>query len=178
MHDSQLKRSTFVTGLAWAFILLGGFAASVSLLQYAMTSISLPHDVMQVAASQADTHIREFARLIFGHLQLIFLALSAVFVTTLVASIGLLKRINVARIVFVGLMVFGILWNIASTVLVYYFVPLTPDVLTAWSSPPEWPFSIVSNILFVFGLSLSLTCIGLFWWIAWRLVSEEVRREF
>ena len=178
MDDSRLAHSTFVTALAWVFVLLAGFGALVCLLQSVMVALMSPHEAVQQIAYTSNVHVRDFARFIFGHLSAIFRVLLLVFVATLGASIGLLKRNNAARIAFLGLMGLGILWNLVSLVLMYYFFSLLPDVLATPASPPEWPFRLVRNIVFVFGTCLSIACIGLFWWIARRLLADDVRREF
>src|SRR4249919_3163725 len=63
------QRSTLVTGVAWTFIVLGGFAAFVCLMQMIMVAVIFPHGVMPRIASQGDALVGEFARLIFNHIQ-------------------------------------------------------------------------------------------------------------
>lgn len=141
-----------------------------------MIVVMFPHGVMQPTGSEIRTHTRDFARLVFDHAQLILFVLLLLFLTTAAASIGLRKRLRWARNAFIALMGVGIVWNVTSIVLTYYFLPLMSDAL---SSPVlQWPFNILSNILYVFSFMLSIGCIGLFWWIAARLVSEDARREF
>jgi hypothetical protein len=113
--DSPLaQRSMLVTEVAWVFVILGGFAACVCLMQIIMIAVVFPRGVMPQIVSQGDALVREFARLIFNHIQLIFLLLLLIFATTFAAAIGLLKRENWARVVFIGLMGLGIAWNVAS----------------------------------------------------------------
>ena len=179
MGDLPLvQRSTLVTGVAWIFIVLGAFAALVCLMQSIMIAVVFPHGVMPQIVSQGDALVREFARLIFSHVQLIFISLLLIFVTTFAAAIGLLKRKNWARAVFIGLMSFGVLWNVASILLVYYFLPSMSEVFTNQSPALQAQFNIMRNIAVVFSIAMFCGFVGLFGWIARRLASAEIRREF
>lgn len=167
-----------VTGVAWIFIVLGGFAALVCLMQIIMVAVTFPHAVMPRIAGPGDALVHEFARLIFNHIQLIFLSLLLVFATTVAVAVGLLKRENWARIVFVCLMGLGIAWNVASIVLVYYFLPSMSEVMNDEPAALQAQFNIMRNILAVLGLAMFSGFVGLFGWILRRLVSKEIRREF
>jgi len=173
-----MQRSTLVTVVAWVFIVLSGFAAFVCVVQSIMIATLFPHGVTQQIGSQPGTHVHEFARLIFDHIQLIFVLLLLVYATTFTAAVGLLKRHNWARIVFIGLMGLGVAWNVASIILMYYFLPSTSEMVTTSSLALPDHFNVMRNVVFVFGLTMSIGFIVLFGWIARRLVSEEVRSEF
>ena len=179
MHDLPLpQRTALVTGIAWIFIVLGGFAAFVCLMQSVMIAVVFPHGVMPQTVTQGDALVREFARLILNHVQLIFLSLLLIFVATFAVAIGLLKRQNWARVVFIGLMGFGIVWNVASIILVYYFSPSMSEAFTNRLPALQAQFNILRNIAVVFSLAMFSGFIALFGWIARRLLSEEIRREF
>jgi hypothetical protein len=172
------QRSTLVTGVAWIFIVLGVFAALVCLMQVIMIAVTFPQGVMPRIASQGDALVHEFARLIFNHVQLIFLSLLLVFAITVAAAVGLLKREKWARMVFIGLMGLGIAWNVASIVLVYYFLPATSQVINDEPAALQAQFNILRNIAVVFSLATFGGFVGLFGWILKRLLSDELRREF
>ena len=104
------SRSGFVTALAWLFIVLGGFATLMGLLQNLMINLLLPIAVREEGAKDPPWA----AAFMFDYIHLIFLGFLAVSALTLAAAIGLLLRRNWARLVFIGLMGFGILWNLAS----------------------------------------------------------------
>lgn len=171
-------RSTLVTGVAWIFIVLGGFAALVCLLQIVMVSVAFPHGVMPRIASPGDALVHGFARLIFNHIQSIFVSLLLLFAATVAVAVGLLKRENWARMAFVGLMVLGIAWNVASIVLVYYFLPSMSDVINDEPAALQAQFNIMRNIAAVLGFAMFSGFVGLFGWILGRLISDEIRREF
>lgn len=172
------RHSVFVTAVAWVFIALAGFAAFVCVLESIMIAVTFPHGVLLQGAIQPETHVREFARVFFSHVQLIFILLLLIFALTLAAAIGLLKRKDWARIAFVGLMGFGIAWNIAGVVLMFYFLPSMAEVLANQSPAYAAQFNLMRNVVFVFDFVMDVGFIGLFAWIMHRLASDDVRREF
>src|SRR5215813_11094043 len=98
-------RSTFVTVLAWIFIVLSSFATLVSILQNIMIALVFPAAEMQAAATQAKSHpgVPWIASWMFEHFQVFFLFFFVMAAISLAASIGLLKRKNWARLLFVSL---------------------------------------------------------------------------
>src|SRR6478672_6650334 len=100
-----VPQSSFVTVLAWIFIVLAGFATLISILQNVMISLMFPIEEMQAAMVQAK-HKQDmpvFAEFMFSHFQLFFLSFLVVSSVTLVSAIALLKRKNWARVLFIGL---------------------------------------------------------------------------
>src|SRR5260370_42306961 len=107
------NRSAFVTGLAWTFIALGGFAPLIALLQNIMLTLMFPMDEMRSAMHEADkAHpMPPLFRFMFDNFRLFFASFLAVSALTLVSAICLLKRQNWPRLIFIGIMAFGILSN-------------------------------------------------------------------
>ena len=58
-----------------------------------------------------------FAAFMFSHFQLFFLLVLLLSAFTLISSIGLLKRLNWARLCFIGVMVFGIVYQLGGLVI-------------------------------------------------------------
>lgn len=93
------------------------------------------------------------------------------------ASTGLLLRRNWARLLFVALLIIAIIGSVAGTfVMVLFFKDVTQPI-PAGVAPPRGfqSFAVIAgatNVLFVFGF------LALFGWIAKRLLSAEIRREF
>jgi hypothetical protein len=172
-------KSAFITALAWVFIVLGGFATLISVLQNIMIAVLMPMDEMAKVAEQArnDEHMPWFAAMMFQHMRLFFLAFLVVCSTTLAGAIGLLLRKNWARILFIALMALGILWNVAAMVFTVVFVTSLPV-------PPGSPagfadqFETMSRIMMAFNIVLAIAFTALFGWILKRLMSDDIRREF
>jgi hypothetical protein len=72
--ESAPSRSSFVTVLAWVFIVLAGFATLMSLFQNVMLALVFPADEMRTAMHEAkrDQQLSGFARFMFEHFRLIF----------------------------------------------------------------------------------------------------------
>ena len=78
----------FVTGLAWTFIGLSGFATLVAVLQNVMISVMLPPETLH-APARGTEDLPAFAQFMFSHPRMIFAGFLAVSVITLVSAIGL-----------------------------------------------------------------------------------------
>jgi hypothetical protein len=168
-----------VTVIAWIFILLAGFATLIAILQNIMIALIFPVAEMQAAATQAKNQpgVPWFASWMFSHFQVFFLLFLVVSASTLTASIGLLKRRNWARLLFVTLMALGILWNIAGLVLMFFFFSSFSDVVPANQQAADH-FDVMVKIMFAVNGLMVVAFIWLFGWIIKRLVSEDIRREF
>lgn len=170
-------QSTFVTVLAWLFIVGAGFAVLISALQNIMINTMMPiADIPPPSGPDAD-RIPGFFKFMFSNLRLVFFSFFVISVATLVSAIGLLKRRNWARLVFIGLLALGIVWNIAGLVLQQTF-------MSSMGVPAEAPphiraeFERTASFMLVFGMVFVLGFSALFGWLIKRLMSTKVRLEF
>lgn len=177
------QRSTFVTVVAWVFIVLSGFATVISILQNILVfTVFRDAEINQAMRANAAGSMPAAAAFMAEHFHLFFLAFLLVSTFTLASSIGLLKRRNWARLSFVGIMVLGILWNLGGLVLQFLMFSSMEEPFSAGGPHPGLrasPFSMtllvgmaVVNVLLAVGLSV------LFGWIAKRLLAPAVREEF
>jgi hypothetical protein len=173
-------RSTFVTALAWIFIVLAGFATLISVLQNIMVTVMFPVAEMQAAADQAKKTERMpwFAAFMIQNMRLFFFAFLMLSTATVVSAIGLLKRRNWARLLFVALMSFGILWNVAGVVLSFVFFSSMPPVPSTAPNGFADQFELMSKVMIGFNILLAAGFTVLFGWIIKRLTSNEIRHEF
>lgn len=180
MADVQ-QRSTFVTAVAWVFIVLSGFATVISILQNIMVfTVFRGPEFRQ--AMHPSAGMPAAAAFMAEHFHLFFLAFLLISAFTLASSVGLLKRRNWARLSFVGVMALGILWNLGGLVLQFLMFSSMWEPFSAvepHSGLRAGPFSMtllvgmaVVNVLLATGLSV------LFGWIAKRLLAPAVREEF
>lgn len=173
-------RSTFVTVVAWIFIVLAGFATLISFLQNIMIAMMFPAAEMEKAANQVATEPNApwFATFMFNHFQLFFLAFLVVSASALTAAIGLLLRKNWARILFVAIMGMGILWNVAAVVMMFIFVSSFLDIPASahQHAPPQ--FDVMFKVMMGFNLLMVLGFCGLFGWIIKKLMSGDIKHEF
>ena len=179
IQPQPVPRSTFVTVLAWIFIVLSAFATLISILQNVMIALVFPVAEMQAAASQAKDQpgMPWFASWMFEHVQIFFLCFLLASASSLAASIGLLKRKNWARLLFVTLMALAVAWNIAGVALMFFFLSSFGDVAAAHQAAGEH-FDLVFKVMFAFNMVIVVAFVCLFGWIIKRLVSEDIRREF
>ena len=177
--NTPTVRSTFVTVVAWIFIVLSGFTTLIAILQNIMIAFMFPLAEMQAAANQAKNQpgVPWFASWMFNHFQVFALFFLVVSASALTASIGLLKRQNWARLLFVTLMALGIAWNVAGLVLMLFFFSSFSDAMPA-NQPGVEQFDVMFKVMFAFNSLIVVAFCCLFGWIIKRLVSEEIRREF
>jgi len=168
-----------VTVLAWIFIVLGGFVTLVSVLQNIMVRFIFPIGQMRAAQGQVRGHAEMpwFAAWMFDHFQYFFLFFLAVSVAMLSAAVGLLRRRNWARILFVGFMGLGIIWNIGGLIAMSFFM-LSFAQMVPVNQPGAEQFGLMFKIMFAFNAVVAIGIAWLFGWIIKRLTSEAIRGEF
>lgn len=113
--EEPQKRSTFVTVIAWIFIVLTGFGTFITALQNVMVRIMFDDEIkgqMKAAQTESGMEMPSFFTTMFDNFELIFLAFFIFNLIALICSIGLLKRKNWARIIIICIMGVGIAWNI------------------------------------------------------------------
>lgn len=175
--NSTTTRSTFVTVVAWIFIVLSGIGTAISILQNIMIQTMFTGPEMERALqAPPPPGTPPFATFMADHFQLFFAAFLIASVLMLASSIGLLKRKNWARLIVVGLMMLGIAWNLGGLVLqLTMFSSMQESFAKAPGAPNMKSFMVAMAIfsaLFALGMSV------LFGWIIKRLLSPAVVAEF
>lgn len=171
------QRSNFINVLAWIFIVLGGFATFMSILQNIMIRTMFPKEQMAQAMQQAEKteQMPAFANFMFSHFDLFLLFFLVVSATSLIAAIALLKRKNWARIIFIVLMILGILWNVGGLVLQFTMFSSMPEMASK-GAPPE--FEKMMLIMKIASVVMVIAVSTLFAWIIKKLTSAPIRDEF
>lgn len=172
------ERSGFVTGLAWFFIVTGGFATFISLMQNIMIYYLFPRDEFKQAIAEQGgaEQMPALMTFMFGHIEWFFMAFLIVAVFTLVSAIGLLKRKNWARLIFITLMSLGIVWNVVGVGVQFVMFDAFP-MMPADEQMPE-DLEKVMHIMQGFMLAFVITIIGLCAWIIRKLTSDTIKTEF
>ncbi len=171
------QHSNFVNVLAWIFIILGGFATFMSILQNIMIQTMFPKEQMDQAIQQAEKtdQIPAFANYMFNHFDLFFLFFLVVSATSLIAAIALLKRKNWARITFIVLMALGICWNVGGLVLQFTMFGSMPEMASK-GAPPE--FERMMLIMKIASVIMVVAISSLFGWVIKKLTSAPIKAEF
>ena len=173
-------RSGFVNVVAWVFIVLGAFSTLIAALQNLMMTLVFPLDEMRQSMDQAE-HAQPMPgwfRFMFDHIRLWFALYLLLSVVTLVSAIGLLRRANWARLVFIGIMAIGLLWNLSGLAMPFLMSSFLPQLPPTAPNDFQQTFELMMNVMMVVTVVISLAVAGLFAWIIKRLVSTDVKREF
>lgn len=176
--DVQPLCSSFVTAVAWVFIALCGFTTLISILQNVMVNTLMPLDQMQKAATAPGVpEMPAFFRFMMGNVRLFFASFLVVSAATLGAAVGLLKRKNWARLLFIIILSLGIVWNIGGMALQFFIMQDFPKPVGA---SPEFAASLstMRTVIMVFSALMALAFSALFGWLIKRLAAVEIQREF
>jgi len=175
------SRSTFVTVLAWIFIAGAGMVVFIAILQAIMFVFVFPPTDEILSASRMPPEFQQMPavfRFMVENVFLFFVLFWSLAVVTLFAAIGLLYRKNWARLGFIGLMGFAILWNLGGLWLQHAMFSSFPAIPA--SAPPDFAAGFetaaivmrIGSVVFAVGVSV------LFAWIIKRLSSKSIRAEF
>ena len=165
------SKSTFVTALAWVFIVGAGFASFASIMQVIMASIMFSGDELQSTPEDAP----DTARFIQQYFIFFVYGFCAVTIFTFVTSIALLKRKNWARLAFIGILAFGVLWQVGGLFLQFSMFTEFND---AQSEDGFEEFDRVFNIIRWFTVFISILVASLLLWCIKKLTSLPIKNEF
>lgn len=172
------QKSTFVNVVAWIFIVFGGFATFMSILQNIMLHFVFPKDQMNRAIQQGGQHeqIPAFAEFMFNHFDLFFILFFLLSATSLISAIALLKRKNWARIVFIVLMSLGIIWNIGGLGFQFMMFSSMNEFTQGQAIPPE--FQNMMQVMRIASIMMVIAISSLFGFVIKKLCSKEIKTEF
>ena len=172
---APVVRSNFVTVLAWIFIVIAGFMTLIALLQNIVLALVFPLD--QMHANMDAAKMPAFYAFVFDHFRWVFFAFLLVSAAMLAAAVGLLRRWNWARLLFIAILCLGIVWNIGSIILQQVMLSSLPMPAKA---PPDFAdsFNAMSKVIIVFGALMAIGFSVLYGWLIRRLASPAIRAEF
>jgi hypothetical protein len=167
-------RSTFVDVVAWVFIVLAGFGVLIGILQNIIFFMFFPDDLfLQLSEAEQETP----GAWMFQYVRFFVAGLLAIMIGVFVTSINLLRRRNWARLVFIGFMILGVVWNLGGLIWQWSFMmgmPLQEDLHPEF----ERQFQIMRNVMVWASAAMAVALSTLFGWIAWKLMRPEIRVEF
>ena len=174
------KSTSFVNGLAWSFIVLGVLSTLLLAVQYTLYAHVIPMAPLRTAVADAINLqlLPPSALTLLQHLPNILIALLAASLLTLLVSIALLQRKNWARIAFAWIMIATALLHFAGLLLPFY---IAHDVSNTINSMPPEVRGVAGNMakmLSVMSMVMGIAFGVAFAWIAKRLFSAEIAREF
>ena len=167
------SRSRFVNFIAWMFILLAAFACEWGVIQNATQSWA--------ALAVDQSSLPWLTGLLMRHANWVFSAVIALSLATMVCAFGLLRRIEWARRVFIGLLMVAIGVDLAGLWLQQEFMhllvdsalrqtALTPSAADVFGGVVTFARVLAGAFTLVFSIALA--------GIIRRLMSPSVRQEF
>jgi len=172
---STTQRSPFLSALAWLFILVGTFATIASLVQGLMYVRMLSMPTLHQAMHEGAAHMPFLIQIIFEHFRLYLLSVFSLSLATLLTAIGLLKRKDLARRIFIAVLLVMALALLAAFITQLSIRPATDNIPTA-QIPKEAKTMMRAMKGFLFIITFSVCC--LFSWISARLSAPEIIAEF
>ena len=168
-------RSGLITALAWILIVVGGFTTLIAVMQNVMMFLVFRGENMPKLPPQGLT-VPPMAEFMFEYGHWFFAGFLMVSVLGLVSGVGLLRRKYWARLAVIGLLAFGIVWNLGGTVASFF---LFKDFMPP-EAPPEFAenFDLLFKVMMVVNVAIAVGFAGLFAWLIRRLLSPEIRSEF
>ena len=167
------SRSRFVNFIAWMFILLAAFACEWAVIQNATQSWA--------ALASDQSSLPWLTGLLMRHATWVFSAAIALSLATMVCAFGLLRRIEWARRVFIGLLMVAIGVDLAGLWLQQEFMHLLVDSTlrqTTLTQPVADLFGGVVTAARVLAGFITLVASVALVGIIRRLMSPSVRQEF
>lgn len=175
--ESETNRSSFVTALAWVFIALAGFSTFISIAQNIMIGLMFdPSHLNEISKAPGAEDMPAFFRFMSSHIRLFFLSFLVISSTLLISSIGLLKRKNWGRVIFMVIMWLGIAWVIFGVIMQFTMFPQMMQDFPDGNEAER--FHTMFTVMRIFMLLFSAAFCGLFGWIIKRLSSKSIKREF
>ena len=168
------SRSRFVNFIAWMFILLGAFACEWAVIQNASQS-------SWAALTGDQSSLPWLTGLLMRHATWVFTTAVALSMATMVCAFGLLRRIEWARRVFIGLLMVAIVVDLSGLWLQQEFMHLVVDSAlrqTALSQSAADVFGGVVTTARVLAGFITLVASVALAGIIRRLMSPAVRQEF
>ncbi len=177
---SEPQKSTFVTVVSWIFIVLSGFSCCIFLFQSIVYFTMMPNieqqmmNNPQLGEMMKDPKFSENApqmgQMMFSFMRYIFIGLFIASSITLFSSIGLLKRKNWARIIFIIFLSLGLAFN-CLTIL----QQLGTAMMLGRAEGGVQTFGL-AIVFFSIGIASGFSI--LFGWIIKELVSAKIKAEF
>lgn len=177
-HTGAPARSSFVTVVAWIFIVMSGLATLIGIFQNIVVQAIFAGPDFQQSISAADAPgAPAYALFLLNSMRWIFLGALLVSAATLAAAIGLLKRMDWGRWLFIAMMALGIAWNLCAFGIEYWILSSAPTTMPG-AEETMAQFHTFKIVMLALGGLMALGMSALFGWIIYRLLSPEIAREF
>lgn len=173
-------RSTFVTALAWSFIVLGVVSVAWGLVQFLVIQVFVDQEALRAGmrTEHSVEKLPEAVRFILSNIKLLATVMLVASAAMLWISIGLLQRRNWARWGFIALMVLAAAGHLAPLAGGAGMVTWATDLLSGAGGGVHQSVSGAARVAWLVFAVLNLLLAAVFAWIGWKLTRPEVRAEF
>jgi len=170
---TYVKKSKFVTVVAWIFIGVSIFSIVVYSLQIIVLNSFIPLAEMEkeINTDQSFANGGAYYKFVFSNLNYVLGSFLGSTIILLISSIGLLKRKNWARLVFIVIISLSILGALAGMGFQIYF---TLDLFPK----DEEGFKMFKIAFILFSLFFTIGFSAFLGWIIKKLTSQEIKNEF
>lgn len=173
---TALQRSTFVSVVAWVFIVFSGLGVFIMALETLLFFL-MPFEELAKQSGQAGEPFSQDIFIGFMRGFVVFMLLVSFW--SLASSIGLLLRKNWGRINFIILMVIGIIFQVLGVLWSFAFLFIGAFIPEQAQNGVDVSFmKTFMWVMFAFSLIISIGFGVLYGWIIKKLVSPEIRAEF
>jgi len=171
VNSSQPVKSSFVTVVAWIFLVFSALSSAIGVLQNAMVWLVMrPH--MRELGGTDSAPAKSATEWMAHHIELWFAAVLLVSLVTFGSSLGLLRRKDWARKTFIGVLMMGIAWMLFALVVQVGTLNSMP------TTPGLERFALMSKLIVITSAIVGIAIAGAFGWIIKRLTTPGIRAEF
>ena len=174
--EHQKKRSSFVNVFAWISIVFSGFGILIGIMQNVMMQ-SMMKDANFEQALNQNENLPPLMKFMFENFELLVMVSLLITIVLFIASIGLLKRQNWARLFFIVFLMVGIIWTVVMGVMQFSFMD---SMMTASTSSQNLPsdFQNMQNTMQIVMGIMIVAIVALHTYLIKRLSSDEIKKEF
>lgn len=178
--STQPTRSGFVTGVGVSFLILGVASFVLAGIQFLLVLVFVDQEALR-AGMQAQHNVENFpeaVRWVLANLTAFSAAYLGTSLLLTVTCIGLLRRRNWARWLFVGFMLAGIALHLAPLVAFRDLFGWSAGMLEGSPDSVRDRANAMVYGAWLAYAAFALVFSALFAWIAWKLLTPGIAREF
>ena len=174
--EQQTKRSSFINVFAWISIIFSGFGILIGIMRNVMMQTVMKDAHFEQAVSKGE-NIPPLMKTMFENFDILVMGTLLITIVVFVASIGLLKRKNWARLFFIIFLILGVIWTVVSGVMQFAFMD---SIMIGQNMPQDVPpeFQSMQNTMKIVSGILMVAIVGLHLYLIKRLRSDEIKDEF
>jgi len=166
--QEQNNRTNFTTVLSWILIVFSGIGLLMAIVQNILINL-----MFESSIQDGITHTSKgFTGFIFSNLNIFVFILGLLILLSFISALGLLKRKNWARIIYIILFVVGIIYMISFVLLQW---GLMNSII---QHAPQEDFGSIFYLTRIFITVIILGLCVLFGWLIRKLTSVKIKAEF